>query len=279
MAEAVSGLTGSLQGTVTGLANRGQSFIDSIIPPETRNKILAWISKFAAEKPKLASFIASHIALSGLPLGLFAVMTISIAVFAVLAALILALLAAVIFIVLCVGFALVFLLPTLFITTGIATFLWLWGLGTYYILKWFNEKPIPGIHVPLKEGLEGEAGDYADRGVVEGYGQGMLPQGLFGQKSEGGEGGGIEAGDDQPGQEQNGGAKEEAGEGKGEKEGVRKRNAGGKENGKAHPPKLDASKMNGAGDAAGQVTGTAKKGADLGGHAGKVTGATKGLTG
>ena len=54
MAEAVSGLTGSLQGTVTGLANRGQSFIDSIIPPETRNKILAWISKFAAEKPKLA---------------------------------------------------------------------------------------------------------------------------------------------------------------------------------------------------------------------------------
>lgn len=208
-------------------------------------------------------------------------MTISIAVFAILAAVILALLAAVVFIVLCVGFALVFLLPTLFITTGIATFLWLWGLGTYYILKYFNEKPIPGIHVPLKEGLEGQADDYAGRGVVEGYGQGMFPQGLFGQKSEGGSGGGIEAGDD--GEQTNGSAKEGKGEGgaQKEKEGVRKRNPNqqGKENGRAQPPKLDAPKMDGAGDVAGHVTGTAKKGADLGGHAGKVTGATKGLTG
>ena len=55
MAEALSGVTGSLQGSVQGLANRGQSFIDSIVPPETRNKIVAWVSKFAAEKPMLAA--------------------------------------------------------------------------------------------------------------------------------------------------------------------------------------------------------------------------------
>ena len=54
MAEAIGGMAGTLQGSVQGLANRGQSFIDSIIPPETRSKIMAWISKFAAEKPMLA---------------------------------------------------------------------------------------------------------------------------------------------------------------------------------------------------------------------------------
>ena len=104
-------------------------------------------------------------------------MTISVAIFAILAALIIALLGAVLFIVFCVGVALVFLLPTLFITTGIATFIWLWGMGTYYILKKFNQKSIPGIHTPLKEGLQGEASDYADKGQLQGYGQGMLGNG------------------------------------------------------------------------------------------------------
>ena len=54
MAEALSSVTGNLQGQLTGLANYGQSWLDKIVPPETRNKILAWINKFAAEKPMLA---------------------------------------------------------------------------------------------------------------------------------------------------------------------------------------------------------------------------------
>ena len=86
------------------------------------------------------------------------VMTISVAIFAILAGIILGLLGAVLFIVTCVGFGLVFLLPTLFVTIGIATFIWLWGMGTYYILKYFNEKPIPGIHQGLKEGLAEQSG-------------------------------------------------------------------------------------------------------------------------
>lgn len=55
----------------------------------------------------------------------------------------------------CVGIGLIILLPTLFVTTFAAAFIWLWGVGAYFILKWFNQKEIPGIHKPLDEGMQG----------------------------------------------------------------------------------------------------------------------------
>lgn len=90
-------------------------------------------------------------------------MTITVVVFALLGALLIGLLGALLFIVVAVGFALVILLPTLFVTTFAAAFIWLWGVAGYYILKWFNQKEIPGIHTPLKDGvglgaLTGEGG-------------------------------------------------------------------------------------------------------------------------
>ena len=64
-------------------------------------------------------------------------------------------LGAVVFTVVCVGIALIILLPTLFVTTFAAAFIWLWGVGAYFIVKWFNKKEIPGVHKPLGEGMEG----------------------------------------------------------------------------------------------------------------------------
>ncbi|KAL9004779.1 MAG: hypothetical protein Q9188_002414 [Gyalolechia gomerana] len=154
----VSGLAGGLQGSLNGMLDKGSAWLDSIFPPEKRNELMAKISKFATEKPMLASFILSHLALSGVPMGLFIIMTITVVVFSIIAALILALLAAVLFSVACIGFALIILLPTLFITTAAASFIWLWGLGAYYILKWFNKKEIPGIHKPMDEGMDGGLG-------------------------------------------------------------------------------------------------------------------------
>ena len=84
-------------------------------------------------------------------------MTITVVVFSLLAALLIGLIGALLFIVFAVGFALVILLPTLFITTFAAAFIWLWGMGAYYILKWFNQKEIPGIHKPLSEGMSLDA--------------------------------------------------------------------------------------------------------------------------
>lgn len=54
MAEVISGMTGALQGTLSGVLNNGQNFLDRIFPPEKRNELWAKLSKFATEKPMLA---------------------------------------------------------------------------------------------------------------------------------------------------------------------------------------------------------------------------------
>lgn len=159
MAEALSSFTGVLQGSVGGLLNKGQNILDRFIPPERRNELSNRLSKFATEKPMLASFLLSQVALSSLPLGLFLILTITVFIFALVAALIIGVLGAVLFSVVCVGIGLIILLPTLFVTTFAAAFIWLWGIGAYYIVKWFNKKEVPGIHKPFPEGMQGQGLD------------------------------------------------------------------------------------------------------------------------
>ena len=79
-----------------------------------------------------------NFALTGVPLGLFALFTLTVAVFSLVVGLLLGLLAAVLFILFAVGVALTIVLPAVFFTTATACFLFLWGLGGYYILKWAN---------------------------------------------------------------------------------------------------------------------------------------------
>ena len=86
-------------------------------------------------------------------------MTITVFVFALVAALVIGLLGALLFTAFCVGVALLVLLPVLFITTFAGAFIWLWGVAGYYILKWFNKKDIPGIHTSLPEGIPGGGDD------------------------------------------------------------------------------------------------------------------------
>ena len=116
------------------------------------------------------SFILSQVALSGPAIALFVIFTITVLVFALLVALIVAILGVVVFTVLAVGFALLFLLPTLFFTTLAASFMWAWLAGGYYILQKFNKKEIPGIHKPLGDALNIDAltGKGAPPGQVNG---------------------------------------------------------------------------------------------------------------
>ena len=164
-------------------------------------------------------------------------MTISIAIFAVIVAIIFAVLGSIVFILFRAGVALIFLLPTLFVTTAIATFVWLWGVGTYYILKYFNEKPIPGIHTSLKDGIIDNLG--ADSEITH-----QLAD-LTGQKIEG-------SGEQKGAQERK--EVEEAQEKKKHGVGEKKKNEEGI-NGHAPDP---------------------KKAADVGKHAGKATEAASG---
>ena len=85
-------------------------------------------------------------------------MTITVVLFSLIAGLLVGLLGAVLFIVFAVGVALVFILPVLFFTTAAAVFVWLWGIGTYYLIKWFNEKEVPGIHTDAAGGLAKASG-------------------------------------------------------------------------------------------------------------------------
>lgn len=85
----------------------------------------------------------TNFALTGLPLIMFAVFTLTVFVFSLVAALLVALLVALLFTAFMVGVALLVILPTVFLTTMGASFLFLWGLGGYYILKWFNEGQSP----------------------------------------------------------------------------------------------------------------------------------------
>lgn len=154
----LGGLTGALQGGVANLLNAGQGYFDRWFPPEKREELKAKIAKFATEKPLLAAFLLSQLALSGGPLALFFIMSLTVLVFALLAGIIVGVVGALLFTVFCVGVALLVLLPTLFITTFAACFIFLWGIGAYYIVKWFNQKDVPGIHTGAVDGTKSQLG-------------------------------------------------------------------------------------------------------------------------
>lgn len=182
------------------------------------------------------------------------VMTITVVVFALLAGLIIGLVGAVLFIVVCVGFALIILLPTLFLTTAAATFIWLWGYFGYWIIKKYNNKEIPGIHTDIKgapEALKSQLSAITGQG-----GPPIDPSG--GEKQA--EGGAKENGKPK---EANGGPKHPGGY---------KGAAGKQANGAAE-------KVGSVGKASGVDVGNPKEAADVGKHAGKVTNAAQGVKG
>jgi hypothetical protein len=79
-----------------------------------------------------------NLAITGVPLFLFILFSLTVFIFALVVGLLVGVLAAVAFTLFAVGLALMIVLPTVFFTTMGATFLFLWGLGGYYILKWAN---------------------------------------------------------------------------------------------------------------------------------------------
>lgn len=107
----LSSLTGSFQGTLNNALNLGSSKLDSWLPPEKREYWKSRAAKFATERPHLATFLLSQLALSGPPLALFAIMSITVVVFALLGGILVGLIGALLFIVVALGFALLVLLP------------------------------------------------------------------------------------------------------------------------------------------------------------------------
>jgi hypothetical protein len=91
----------------------------------------------------IQTFLGMNFAITGVPLFLFVLFSLTVFIFALVVGLLVGVLAAVVFTLFMVGLALTIVLPTVFFTTMGATFLFLWGLGGYYALKWANGESEP----------------------------------------------------------------------------------------------------------------------------------------
>jgi len=113
-----------------------KSIVDSMISPQTRQRLQSQAQDFASDHPKLATFIAINLILTGIPVGLFAVFTAATFLFSTVTGLVLGLLGGIVFTLVATGTALAALLPTMLVTTGISCFLFFWGLVVFYALRW-----------------------------------------------------------------------------------------------------------------------------------------------
>jgi len=163
---ATSGVLGSIEGWGNWIVAKGQGMLDKIFPPEKRAAFLSKLQAFMLKNPKLSvssvhvglsshalvlhfqavanvalqTFLGMNLAITGVPLFLFILFSLTVFIFALVVGLLVGVLAAVAFTLFAVGLALMIVLPTVFFTTMGATFLFLWGLGGYYILKWANSE-------------------------------------------------------------------------------------------------------------------------------------------
>ncbi|KAF2205839.1 hypothetical protein GQ43DRAFT_361553 [Delitschia confertaspora ATCC 74209] len=139
----MSGLLSTVTGTLTTLGGSFENIIDRFFPPEKRAELWTKLQNFAINNPKLAAFLTTHLALTSLPIFLFACFTLTVFIFSLLSALLIGVLVALVFTVAMVFVALLVVLPTIFMTSFAASFLFLWGLGGYKLFKWLNEGKSP----------------------------------------------------------------------------------------------------------------------------------------
>ncbi|KAF9734128.1 hypothetical protein PMIN01_08471 [Paraphaeosphaeria minitans] len=151
------GLVNSIQSILGKLWTNTTNGLNKMLPPDKRDELLSKLQQLANNNPKLAVgtltiapvplkephrlhvFLATHVVLTGVPILLFTLFTLSIFVFSLVTALLASILAAVFFTFFMVSVALLFLVPTLFLATFTASFLFLWGLAGWYVVKWFTQ--------------------------------------------------------------------------------------------------------------------------------------------
>ncbi|KAI0546286.1 hypothetical protein F4679DRAFT_413480 [Xylaria curta] len=104
-----------------------QRQIDRVVSPSTRQKAIESTTAFTSKRPLLSLFIAAQLFTALLPILLFATFVLSTTVIAFACA--------VSFALFWNGVALLVLVPTLFLTFGLAVLVWLWAVGTYIVFR------------------------------------------------------------------------------------------------------------------------------------------------
>lgn len=127
-----------IQSSIT-LLSKLQSQLNRVVPPERQESLKNQSSSFASRRPLIASLLISQLAFSGVPLLLFALLSIGALLFSLVTALVVGILVALLFTATCVGLGLLVLLPVLMVTTFLGFVVCGWGWFGWLVLKWFGK--------------------------------------------------------------------------------------------------------------------------------------------
>ncbi|KAI9661989.1 MAG: hypothetical protein M1831_002904 [Alyxoria varia] len=141
-----------VQDVSSATRDRAVMLIDSQIPPSKRSEWSNSFKSWMSQNPKLGAFVMCHAAFSLPPTLLFLGFTLMTLMTSVLVCLVTALTIALSFTAFCAGLALLVLLPTLLVSTILATFVFIGGFVFYSIVHRFTNDPrTEGVRTKSKE--------------------------------------------------------------------------------------------------------------------------------
>ncbi|EMD67802.1 hypothetical protein COCSADRAFT_34587 [Bipolaris sorokiniana ND90Pr] len=149
---------------------------NQLLPPRRREQMIEQSRDYANRNPKIAAFLTTQAAFTGIPLVLFLAFAAVTLLVSLTTCLFLGLLVSLSITFFVVGLALIFVVPTVFIASFSAIFIFIWGLAGFIILRKFNErgasaKPSTRFGDAVKNGNAAGTGEtYADDPTSSGDG-------------------------------------------------------------------------------------------------------------
>jgi len=125
------------------VGNQLEGTTNRVFPPQQRQQIMEKGRAYAQKNPKTAAFLTIQAALVGLPLILFIAFAVTTLLVSLTTCVLLGLLVSFATTFVVIGFALLFVIPTIFVASCSATFIFIWGLVGYIILRRLNEGEAP----------------------------------------------------------------------------------------------------------------------------------------
>jgi len=125
------------------VGNQLEDTTNRVFPHKQRQQIMEKGRVYARKNPKTAAFVTTQAALVGLPLILFIAFIVTTLLVSLTTCLLLGLFVSLSTTFLVVGFALLFVIPTVIVASCSATFIFIWGLVGYVILRRLNEGEAP----------------------------------------------------------------------------------------------------------------------------------------
>ncbi|KAI4923159.1 uncharacterized protein J4E92_007913 [Alternaria infectoria] len=135
----VDNLGNKIHYTTRRVGDQIETTTNQVLPPKQREHMLERARDYAHQNPKVAAFLTTQTALTGLPLALFLAFATTTLLVSLSTCLFLGLLISIAITFFLVGFALLFVVPTVIIASCSATFIFIWGFVGYIILRRFNE--------------------------------------------------------------------------------------------------------------------------------------------